>query len=78
MFSAVFRRRQEDSLLNIGLGFDKIESRGTILSDPLHTDWNEANIYRLTETASGLGFGGRTKFYASAMDTIFDSSIAWI
>lgn len=68
-----FRKTFQEKLLHVGCKPDRIEKRGHFLSDFLHKNWDEMEIYKLTEFAEGKDLSARSKCFQTCVDTIFET-----
>ncbi len=67
-----FRVQIRDRLIRIGLGKERIQKRGTILSDFLEQDWSKMHIYPVDESPHGKGFTQRSEFFDREVSKIFE------
>jgi len=67
-----FTQTLSEKLWRIGCKPNRIEKRGHILRDYLHTNWDQMEIYRLSKSPSGENLSIRSKHYASYVDTVFE------
>ena len=62
----------ETELFRVGCKSDSISKRGHVLNDFLHHNWDEMQIYRLTEKAAGESLAKRSQVFETEVDLIFD------
>lgn len=62
-----------EKLWHVGCKPDRISKRGHVLSDFLHRNWEEMEVYRLGESPSGMNLFKRTQIYQSEVDQIFET-----
>lgn len=67
-----FRSTLYEKLWRIGCKPDRIAKRGHILPDFLHNNWEEMEIYRLSENTSGRDLSARSEQFEKFVDTIFE------
>lgn len=67
-----FRETIREKILHVGCKPDRIAKRGHVLSDYLHQNWHEMQIYRLHEQKSGMDLSYRAKIYQEEVDQVFD------
>ncbi len=70
---ALFRENLQDRLRHVGAKSDQIATRGHILADFLHRDWDRMEIYKLTKFPAGENLSIRLKYFDAFVDTVFDS-----
>jgi predicted naringenin-chalcone synthase len=61
-----------EKLIKAGAGSDKIATRGAVLSDFGHTDWDRMNIYALNRQPEGLSLKERMVTYEKVVDQVFE------
>lgn len=66
-----FATQIQENLARYGCKPDKIETRGHVIADYLHEDWEAMEIYRLHEHGSGVDLGKRMKLYAQHANRVF-------
>jgi predicted naringenin-chalcone synthase len=69
---ATFEKRMKEWLFRLGAGPKKIQSRGTVLADFKATNWDEMEIYRLSETMQGLSLTEKMMRYALEVERVFE------
>jgi predicted naringenin-chalcone synthase len=62
----------KEKLLQIGLGPQKIQKRGTVLSDFTHQNWDEMQIYPVRRLPEGACLGIRMKCFADETTRFFE------
>lgn len=58
-------------IMRFGCGPTRIAKRGHALPDFSHQNWDEMKIFRLLESANGLGMQARMNFYSQVVDDVF-------
>lgn len=66
-----FRQTIEEKLWHVGCKPHQIEKRGHVLTDFLHQNWEEMQIYRLHESPVGQNLSARMKVFDESVDQIF-------
>ena len=61
-----------EKLTRIGLGKEKIETRGILISDPFESNWSKMQIYPVESHPHGRGFAERSQFYDVEVSKIFE------
>jgi predicted naringenin-chalcone synthase len=59
-------------LLKIGLGEDKIQTRGLSFPDVFHFDWDKMSVYNLEKSPSGYSFKERTRLFDTLVTRVFE------
>jgi predicted naringenin-chalcone synthase len=67
-----FRSVIKEKLWHVGCKPDRIQKRGHVLADFLHTNWDQMEIYRLHESPSGKDLSARIKIFQTEVDKIFE------
>lgn len=67
-----FRSQIQEKIAQLGLGKDRIQSKGIHISDPLQQDWSKMEIYPVTENPHGHGFTERSHFFDREVTRIFE------
>jgi len=67
-----FHKEIEDRLCRIGLGPEKIESRGVAVPDCLHEKWDEMQVYNLDHHPRGFSMKERAAFFDKAVSGAFE------
>ncbi len=67
-----FRPVIKEKLWHVGCKPDRIQKRGHVLSDFLHTNWDQMEIYRLHELPAGKDLSARSKIFQSEVNSIFE------
>lgn len=67
-----FAQSFREKLWRVGCKPDRIEKRGHILADFLHRDWDQMEIYRLSESATGKNLSARTDLFQLWAERIFE------
>jgi predicted naringenin-chalcone synthase len=61
-----------EKLTRIGLGKERIKTRGVLVPDPFETDWGKMQIYPVQSHPRGHGFAERSKFYDIEVSKILE------
>ncbi len=67
-----FTRELRERLLKLGLGENKIQTRGFQIDDCNHDDWSEMKIYNINSGPEGYQLDKRMEFYDEASFDIFE------
>lgn len=67
-----FYQEIREKLLKIGLGPEKIQSRGFEMYDCFHENWHEMEVYNLNHHPRGFGFQERSSFYDKTVTNVFE------
>jgi len=67
-----FREKMKERLWKVGCKPDRIATRGHVLGDYLHRDWDRMEIFRLLERSEGADLGVRLKKYCEHADRVFE------
>jgi predicted naringenin-chalcone synthase len=67
-----FRTQIRDKLFQLGVGKERIQSRGIHISDIFHNDWEKMPIYPVSQIPQGRGFADRSHFYDREVSRIFE------
>jgi len=67
-----FCKTLSEKLWRVACKPNRIEKRGHILADYLHTNWDQMEIYRLTKAPSGENLSVRSERFANYVDTVFE------
>lgn len=70
--SASFSSELRERLYKIGLGEDKIQTRGFHVSDCNHVDWESMHVYNIEHAPEGYHLDKRMDFYDKAITGIFE------
>jgi predicted naringenin-chalcone synthase len=65
-----FRKMLTEKFWHVGCKPDRIAKRGHILSDYLHQNWSEMEVYKVQESPIGSDLGVRMKHYQEHADQI--------
>ncbi|MBM3184350.1 MAG: naringenin-chalcone synthase [Chlamydiae bacterium] len=68
-----FREKIHDTLWKVCCKPGQIEKRGHVITDFLHRDWDQMEIYQLDEFATGKAISERLKCFEKETDLIFDA-----
>jgi predicted naringenin-chalcone synthase len=68
-----FRLELQSKVRRLGLGKDRIKTRGIHISDPIQEDEAKMQIYALSERPEGFGFAERSSFFEKETLQIFES-----
>jgi predicted naringenin-chalcone synthase len=67
-----FRASLKEKLWHVGCKPDRIKSRGHVLKDYLHRDWDQMEVYRLNEIVTGKDLTTRAKIYEKEVEQVFE------
>lgn len=67
-----FAKTLSEKLWRIGCKPNRIEKRGHILADYLHTNWDQMEVYRLSKSPSGENLSIRSQHFGNYVDTVFE------
>ncbi len=67
-----FRSTIKEKLWHVGCKPDRIQKRGHVLKDFLHTNWDQMEIYRLHEQPTGKDLSARLKIFQAEVDQVFE------
>ncbi len=67
-----FRAQIQEKMAGLGLGKDRIQSKGIHISDLLQQDWSKMEIYPVKETPHGHGFAEKSHFFDREVTRIFE------
>src|SRR5690606_32962474 len=67
-----FHQAIKQKLWHVGCKPDKIAKRGHVLSDYLHLNWEEMQVYRLHESPTGMDLSTRSKIYQEEVNVVFE------
>lgn len=67
-----FHAAFSEKLFHVGCKPGTIATRGHVIDDFHHRQWNAMNVYRLEESASGMGMQQRSEIYKGVVDDIFE------
>jgi predicted naringenin-chalcone synthase len=67
-----FKVEIREKLTRLGLGKERIQNRGLMISDLLEEDWSKMEIYPVTENPHGHGFARRSQFFDREVSKIFE------
>ncbi len=68
-----FRRVLSQKLLQLGVGKEKIESRGIHINDLFQKEWENMEIYPVTIDPKGKGFTERSDFFEREVLKVFEN-----
>jgi predicted naringenin-chalcone synthase len=68
-----FAKELKEKMWRIGCKPDRIEKRGHILRDYLHSNWADMDIYNLEKSPSGESLSTRAEHFDRYVDTIFET-----
>lgn len=66
-----FRKALTEKLWRIGCKPDRIAKRGHVIEDYLHKNWDQMDLYRLSEDPSGRSLSKRSQIFQKHADQIF-------
>jgi predicted naringenin-chalcone synthase len=66
-----FHREVRERFWKVGIGPEKIQKRGTQLSDLFHTD-RQCEVYDQSERPEGLGMQARMRFFEASVNQLFE------
>jgi predicted naringenin-chalcone synthase len=76
VFTAEQKEEQKQKFINCFLQWgckpEHIQKRGHELSDFLHQNWQEMEIFQLNQSSEGIGLGKRQEFHKKMTDAIFE------
>lgn len=67
-----FRSALKEKLMQLGLGKERIQSRGMHVTDFMQQDWSKMEIYPVVKNPHGLGFAERSRFFDREVTRIFE------
>lgn len=67
-----FQTQIRDRLTRMGLGKERIKSRGVLIHDLLEEDWAKMEIYPVVDNPHGHGFAQRSEFFDREVSKIFE------
>ena len=70
---ALFRKELSEKLWHIGCKPEWIAKRGHITPDYLHKNWEEMEIFRLTQFPEGMNLSFRSQHFEKHVDQIFET-----
>jgi predicted naringenin-chalcone synthase len=67
-----FQKQIREKLSRVGLGKERIKSRGILISDLFEEDWSKMEIYPVEANPYGSGFTQRSEFFDREISKIFE------
>lgn len=67
-----FREELRHKMQRLGLGKERIQSRGIHIHDLFQKEWSAMELYPVTEHPQGLGFAERSAFFDREVSKIFE------
>lgn len=67
-----FHTKIQERLFRLGLGPEKVQSRGIEIADCCHHDWTAMSIYNLAHNPKGYSLNERSSYFDQTVSAIFD------